>query len=122
MYKEEKMTHNQLQAKCFTWFWNTYPEYRGLLFSVNNNLTTQMDGRSGAIRMAKLKTLGVIKGTTDFIFYFGGRMYAWDIKIGRDKLRPEQVSFISKVKQQGGDGGEIRSVEEFMEKIKNILE
>ena len=119
--KSTALNHNQLQAKCFTWMWNTYPELRGLLFSVNNNLTTQMDGNAGAIRMAKLKSLGVIKGTTDFIFYFKGKMYAWDIKVGRDKLRPEQVEFIAKVKLNGGDGGEIRSLEEFQEKVKEII-
>lgn len=119
--EKEELTHNQLQAKCFTWMWNTYPELRGLLFSVNNNLTTQMDGNAGAIRMAKLKSLGVIRGTTDFIFYYKGRMYAWDIKVGMDKLRPEQVEFITKVKENGGDGGEVRSLEEFQEKIKGII-
>jgi len=71
--------------------------------------------------MAGLKALGVCKGTTDFIFYFKGRMYAWDIKIGRDKLRPEQVDFIAKVKEQGGAGGEIRSFEEFQKKIEEVI-
>lgn len=71
--------------------------------------------------MAELKALGVVKGVTDFIFYFKGKMYAWDIKIGRDKLRPDQVDFITKVKNQGGDGGEIRSFEEFVELVKEIV-
>ncbi|MFM6975702.1 MAG: hypothetical protein ACKOW2_02485 [Sphingobacteriaceae bacterium] len=114
------MTHNQLQSKCFLWVWNEYPYLRGLLFSVTNNLTTSLKGRAGAARMAEMKSLGVVKGTTDFIFYFKGRMYAWDIKVGHDKLRPEQIAFINKVKEQGGDGGEIRSFEEFKEMFRKI--
>ena len=117
----EAMNHNQLQSKCFLWFWNEYPEYRGLLFSVNNNLTSSLNGRSGAARMASLKAIGVCKGTTDFIFYFNGRMYAWDIKVGRDRLSKEQVEFIAKVKEQGGDGGEIRSFEEFERLVKEVI-
>ena len=119
--KTKQMTHNQLQSKCFLWVWNEYPYLRGLLFSVTNNLTTSLKGRAGAARMAEMKSLGVVKGTTDFIFYFKGRMYAWDIKVGYDKLRPEQLDFINKVKEQGGDGGEIRSFEEFKEMFRMII-
>lgn len=119
---EQKLTHNQLQSKCFLYFWNNYPEHRGLLFSVTNNLTTSLKGRAGAARMSELKALGVCKGVTDFIFYFGGKMYAWDIKVGKDKLRPEQVDFIAKVKNQGGEGGEIRSFEEFKKMIEEVLQ
>ena len=119
--KTKQMTHNQLQSKCFLWVWNEYPHLRGLLFSVTNNLTTSLKGRAGAARMAEMKSLGVVKGTTDFIFYFKGRMYAWDIKVGYDKLRPEQIAFINKVKEQGGDGGEIRSFEEFKEMFRRIV-
>lgn len=80
-----------------------------------------MQGNAGAARMAGLKAIGVNKGTTDLIFYFKGVMYAWDIKVGRDKLRPEQITFIGKVKEQGGNGCEIRSFEEFQTKIEDIL-
>ena len=118
---EKKMNHNQLQSKCFLWIWNEHPELRGLLFAVNNNLTSSLKGDAGAARMAGLKSIGVCKGTTDFIFYFKGRMYAWDIKVGSDKLRPGQVEFIAKVKEQGGDGGEIRSFEEFVELVEDII-
>ena len=118
---QQPLTHNQLQSKCFLWAWNEYPRLRGLLFSVTNNLTTSMKGKAGAARMSQMKALGVCKGVTDFIFYYKGKMYAWDIKVGKDKLRPEQVEFISKVKEQGGDGGEIRSFEEFKEKFEKIV-
>ena len=88
MAQVKAMTHNQLQSKCFLYFWNTYPELRGLLFSVNNNLTSSLKGKAGAARMAGLKALGVVAGITDFIFYYKGVLHAWDIKVGYDKLRP----------------------------------
>ena len=71
--------------------------------------------------MAGLKALGVVAGTTDFIFYYKGVLHAWDIKVGNDKLRPEQIDFIDKVTNNGGEGREIRSFEEFVELIKSIV-
>ena len=119
--KAQPMTHNQLQSKCFLYFWNTYPELRGLLFSVNNNLTSSLKGKAGAARMAGLKALGVVSGVTDFIFYYKGVLHAWDIKVGSDKLRPEQLDFIDKVTKNGGEGREIRSFEEFVKLVEEIV-
>ena len=113
------MNHNQLQAACYKYFRETYPEYRHLLFSVNNNLTNY--GGNARQRMGILLSLGVHKGVTDFILYFGGKMYGMDIKIGYDKLSPEQVEFIDAIREQGGDGFEIRSLEFFSEKLKEIF-
>jgi len=117
----KKQNHNQLQSECFLWFHNTYPEYRGLMFAVNNNLTTAMQGSAGAARMAGLKAIGVMKGTTDLVFYFKGVLHAWDIKVGADKLRPEQLEFIAKVKGQGGEGREIMSFEEFKMLVEEVI-
>ena len=76
------MNHNQLQAACYKYFRETYPEYRHLLFSVNNNLTNY--GGNAKQRMGILLSLGVHKGVTDFILYFKGIL---DIKRYR-KYRP----------------------------------
>ena len=116
---EEKITHNRLQAKIFTWIWNEHPELRYLCFSVTNNLTTETE--DARRKMGQLKSLGVVKGVLDLIFYYKGRMYAFDIKVGRDKLSPEQKEFIAAITKQGGYGCEIRSLEEFKEKIGRIL-
>lgn len=111
--------HSSLQSRCFLWIWNEHPELRYLCFSVNNNLTTETpDARR---QMAILKSLGVVKGVLDLIFYYKGRMYAFDIKVGKDKLKPEQIEFITAITAQGGYGCEIRSFEEFKEKINAII-
>ena len=113
------LEHSSLQSRCFLWMWNEHPELRYLCFSVNNNLTTEtVDARR---QMALLKSLGVVKGVLDLLFYYKGRLYAFDIKVGKDRLKPEQLEFIQAIKEQGGYGCEIRSFEEFKSKIESIL-
>ena len=58
---------------------------------------------------------------SSLIFYYKGRMYAFDIKVGKDKLSTEQKEFIAAITKHGGYGCEIRSLEEFKEKINMIL-
>ena len=113
------MNHGQLQSKIFLWMWNEHPELRYLCFSVTNNLTTETE--DARRKMGQLKSLGVVKGVLDLIFYYKGRMYAFDIKVGKDKLSTEQKEFIASITAQGGYGCEIRSLEEFKEKIGMIL-
>ena len=113
------MTHNQLQRDCFLYMWNERPELRYLCFSVTNNLTTETS--DAKMKMAQLKSLGVVKGVLDLQFYYSGRLYAFDMKIGKDKLSKEQNAFISAITAQGGYGCEIRSLEEFKEKICKIV-
>ena len=115
----ELINHNRLQAKIFTWIWNEHPELRYLCFSVTNNLTTETE--DARRKMGQLKSLGVVKGVLDLIFYYKGRMYAFDIKVGKDKLSTEQKEFIAAITKHGGYGCEIRSLEEFKEKINRIV-
>jgi len=101
--------------------WNEYPELRYLCFTTTNNLTTAIKGVEGAIRMNQLKAMGLVKGTTDLVFYYKGVLYGFDMKVGRDKLRKEQKEFIAAISKQGGTGCEIRSLQEFKDKIKEIV-
>ena len=115
----ELISHNRLQAKIFAWMWNEHPELRYLCFSVTNNLTTETE--DARRKMGQLKSLGVVKGVLDLIFYYKGRMYAFDIKVGKDKLSTEQKEFIAAITKHGGYGCEIRSLDEFKEKINRIV-
>ena len=112
--------HDRLQSACFLFLWNEHPELRYLCFSVTNNLTTETE--DARRKMGQLKSLGVVKGVLDLIFYYKGRMYAFDIKVGKDKLSTEQKEFIAAITKQGGYGCEIRSLEEFKGKIRSILD
>ena len=119
---DKKETHDQLQSKCYLWIHNEHPELRYLCFRTMNTLTTQIaDPNKAKAVMAVQRSMGMVKGTTDLVFYYAGRLYAFDIKVGKDKLKPEQVEFISAIKAQGGYGCEIRSLEQFKDIIRRIV-
>ena len=116
------MSHNKLQSAVFLWLWNEHPELRYLCFRTMNNLTTQIaDPAKAKAVMAVQRSMGMVKGTTDLVFYYAGRLHAFDIKVGKDRLKPEQVEFISAIKSQGGYGCEIRSLEQFKDVIRRIV-
>ena len=56
-------SEDRFQQECFVWFWNAYPQYRGLLFSVPNGMFFGKDVDSG-VRKAyglKMKLTGLTK-------------------------------------------------------------
>ena len=62
--RSHKSNEGKIQAECFAWFWNTFPEYRKLLFHVpNENDRADSNPIQGAIR----KSLGVVSGVSDFV-------------------------------------------------------
>jgi len=113
--------HDKLQSDCFMWIWNEKPELRYLCFTTRNNLTSQEGDLQSKIKMGQMKAMGMVKGTTDLIFYWCGRLYGFDIKIDKDRLSKEQKEFISALRAQGGGGCEIRSLEQFQAEIENII-
>ena len=120
--EDKNMSHDKLQSACFLFLWNEHPELRYLCFRTMNNLTTQIaDPNKAKAVMAVQRSMGMVKGTTDLVFYYAGRLYAFDIKLGKDRLKPEQVEFISAIKAQGGYGCEIRSLEQFKDIISRIV-
>jgi hypothetical protein len=65
-----------------------------------------------------IRRLGMT-GTPDILGWSGGwcgsgcaRMIAFEVKVGRDRLRPEQAAFLEKLRRAGGIALEIRSVEQ----------
>ena len=113
--------HNTLQRNCFMWIWNEKPELRYLCFTTRNNLTTQLSDKESQIKMAQMKAMGMVKGTTDLVFFYAGRLYGMDMKVGADKLSKEQLEFIGALERQGGAGCEIRSLEQFKSEIDSII-
>jgi len=108
--------HEKLQSECFSWMWNTFPHLRRLCWTTINS-----HPKWGAREISILKPVGLVKGVTDLVFYYKNRLYAFDIKIGADKFKKEQLEFISRVREQGGDGWEIRDLETFKNLILKIL-
>jgi len=113
------LKHNQLQYQCHQWLWNEHPELRYLSHANINNLTTETpDAR---FKMAKLKSIGLVKGVLDYELYYRKTLYVFDFKVGHDKLSKEQKEFINKIEENGGKAYEIRDLETFKEIIWKIL-
>ena len=103
------------------WIWNEKKALRYLCFTTRNNLTTQLSDKESQIKMSQMKSLGMVRGTTDLVFFYAGRFYGMDMKVGNDRLRKEQIEFGEALVRQGGAYCEIRSLEQFKEEIESIL-
>lgn len=91
----------KIQADCFAWFWNSYPQYRKLLFHVpNENDRSDSNIIQGAIR----KSLGVVAGVADFVFLVArGRYHGLCIEMKDEKgtQKPAQREWQILVEAQG---------------------
>jgi hypothetical protein len=54
----QPVTELRLQQMCFMFFWNQYPQYRGLLFRIKNEGTSRISGAVG-------KATGIVPGVSD---------------------------------------------------------
>ena len=62
-------SESRIQSQCFTWFWNKYPQYRGLLFHIPNG------GKRTKVEAARLKAMGVVPGVPDLFLAIAGYGY-----------------------------------------------
>ena len=111
----------RIQAECFAWFWNTYPQYRKLLFHVpNENDRADSNIIQGAIR----KSLGVVSGVADLLLLVpSGRYHGLCIEMKDEKGRqkPAQAEWQAIVEAQGYKYIICRSLEQFKIIIKEYL-
>lgn len=112
---------SKIQASCVAWMHNTYPEYRGLYFAVQNeNSRADSNASTGAIRRA----VGVTKGVSDTILLiargkWNGLCVEFKTDIGRQS--DAQRLWQSKVEAQGYRYEVVRSLEEFKKLINEYL-
>jgi ATP-dependent exoDNAse (exonuclease V) beta subunit len=109
------------------WMWNEKPELRYLFFSTFNDLKQvekiigNIGNKKRRIILAHMKSLGMVKGVLDFIFYYNNVLHVIDFKVGSDSLSKEQKEFIAQVERQGGKSYEIRTLEEFQKVVEKII-
>ena len=104
------------QQKCFMWFWNTYIDLRGLLFSVPNGLYRR------GIDAKTLKATGQTKGVSDLIFLFNDKAYLIEMKTVKGVHSKVQKEWQKKVEEQGFDYFLVRGdFDRFKQIIKNIV-
>lgn len=69
----------------------------------------------------KPKSRFQIKGTSDVLGVYKGRLIAIEVKTDKGRLSPEQKTFLDRINNEGGIAAVCRSVEELNEKILSKL-
>lgn len=78
-------SEDRIQADCFTWFNNTFPLLRGLLYHVPNG------GTRNKMEAMKFKAMGVVAGIPDIVFHYKGKTYFFEFKKNeKEKPRDSQ--------------------------------
>jgi hypothetical protein len=78
------MSEDHLQADCYQWAWNTFPDTRRLLFSIPNG------GTRNTREAMKLKATGLTAGVADLLFLWNGKTFAFELKVGSNKQSENQ--------------------------------
>lgn len=107
----------QLQAQCFQWLWNTYPETRLLCWHVTNEMkpnAVQTGTKNGGKpdyalestssfrrRIAQAKAAGLVPGVWDLHFLWKGTLHLIELKVGNNRLSNEQMAFARKTEDHG---------------------
>ena len=103
----------KIQAECFQWFHNTFPQYRGLLFHCpNENDRADSNPIQGAIR----KSLGVWPGVADLICLIprgGHGALLIEMKDEHGTQKPAQKIWQKLVEAQGYRYEICRNLEQF---------
>jgi len=115
--------HSRLQAACIKYFRYQYSEYKLLLFSIPNGIPLANKNVRTKI-YKKLKEEGLQPGVPDLFLAVGNSIYNGmfiEIKSKTDRLRKKQVDMIRALEQQNYKCIIVRSLDEFMEVIKEYL-
>ena len=119
--RNHRSNEGRIQAECFQWFHNSFPQYRGLLFHVpNENDRADSNPIQGAIR----KSLGVWPGVSDLLFLLARGGYhglCIEMKDEHGAQRPAQKEWQSVVERQGYRYEICRSLAQFQELIYDYL-
>lgn len=112
----KNMSELQLQARCFQWAHNNYPQLRKLLFAVPNG------GRRSKREAMALKASGVVAGIPDLICVYGGVPVGIELKEG-DKYdtSDDQDKVHARWNQEGITVHVVRTFEEFQSLIIKII-
>lgn len=108
------MTEDELQAKCFQWAHNTFPQIRGFLFSVPNG------GTRHAREAMTLKATGLTPGIPDLLMVHP-RLVGIEMKTETGTISPAQQKIHDRWRSAGIEVHVCRSFEDFQVIIGDIL-
>ena len=113
--RQHSMPEGKIQAECYQYFWDTYPQYRGLYFAVpNENTRSDSNAITGAIR----RSMGVFHGVADTLLLVPCNGYhglAVEYKDRDGRQSAHQVFWEKLVENQGYMYRVCRSLEQFKE-------
>lgn len=116
-----RSNEGKIQAECYAWFWNNYPQYRKLLFHIpNENDRSDSNIIQGAIR----KSLGVVAGVSDLILLVPRGLYhglCIEMKDEKGTQKPAQKEWQTLVEAQGYKYCLCRSLAQFKNVISDYL-
>jgi len=81
---QSKETEGKLQADCYQWFNNIFPNLRGLLYHVPNG------EKRDPVTANLLKAKGVVAGIPDLVFHYRAKTYFFELK------KPDGTGTLSK--------------------------
>jgi hypothetical protein len=114
--------HDKLQADAYQWAHNTFPQIRGHLFAVLNEIHPHPKESREAfmVRVMQCKAIGLRKGILDLHidvpptdYNSHGAPYEFDAKIKPDKFSKEQEERAALLRKCGGNGHEFSTLEQF---------
>jgi hypothetical protein len=106
------MTEDRLQYECVKWFYNTFPNHRGMLFEINNK----------TVRGAYRKGLGLVRGASDLMFLHP-KGFVVPIELKVESSRHElahlirQYNWLEQTRLRGGVPFICTKLEDFIEII-----
>lgn len=107
---------HDLQCSCVSWFRYQFPQYAPLLFAVPNG------GSRRIVEAQRLKAEGVLSGVSDLIFLApSGKPLLIEMKTSAGRQSPEQKIWQKDVEDAGYTYVIARSLDEFIEIVKNHL-
>lgn len=112
------ITEARLQQECFTWFTNTYRNYRGLLFMINNS------GAKSAKEGAQSRAMGLVPGVPDLFLSLPNQTFHGfyiELKVGYNTSSPIQLKMQERLMKAGYLVEEVRTLETFKEAIYQYL-
>lgn len=113
-----KHIESHIQQACFSWFRLQFPDLAMLMFAVPNG------GSRRRIEAKIMKAEGVTAGVADVLFLYPNSEYhglCIEFKTEKGKQQESQKRFQKAVEAQGYKYAIVRSIEEFIELVKNYI-
>lgn len=113
-----KHIESQIQQSCFKWFRLQFPDLAMLMFAVPNG------GSRRRIEAAIMKSEGVTAGVADVLFLYSNSEYhglCIEFKTNTGRQQKSQKCFQQAVEAQGYQYAIVRSIDDFIELVKNYI-